>query len=76
MGLLDNLEPPTQQSKCSVSKIKETLSEPDQIKLEEMIADLKWSISALTKALNSKGIEISRYPLISHRNGSCSCSRI
>jgi hypothetical protein len=73
MGLLDNLEPPKRTTTCLVRTIKQSLDESDQIKLDEIIADTRWNTSAISEALASKGIVVSRASIYTHRKGKCSC---
>ena len=74
MGLLDDLTPPSRHRVlCGVSIAKMQLDEKDQQLLEQYIADPRWSSTALSKALESKGIDVAHQSLGRHRRKDCSC---
>jgi hypothetical protein len=75
MGLLDNLEPPSQKKTCPFGKILESLDATDQSKLVEALANDKWSSLALTNALKERGIVTNRHSLHDHRTRVCLCWR-
>jgi hypothetical protein len=76
MGLLDDLKPPSRyKPRCKVAVIKATLDTKDQQLLEQYLDDIRWSSTALSRALESKGIEVPHQSIGRHRRNDCTCSK-
>lgn len=76
MSLLANLQPAKPQP-CKMGRILNTLEPEDRAILEIALSDFAtWTGAGLTKALNERGIEVTRETLHAHRLGRCSCSKI
>lgn len=76
MSLLAGLKPAEPQP-CKMGRIIATLEEQDRVILENALSDFtNWTGAGLTKAINDRGIEVTRETLHAHRLGRCSCSKI
>lgn len=76
MSLLAGLKPAEPQP-CKMGRIIATLDNKDREILDAALSDFTtWTGAGLTKALNERGIEITRETLHAHRLGRCSCSKI
>jgi len=73
--MLENLTPTTRQYPCKMKSIIDSLSEADAKILVEALESPLWNNSALTTALNSRGLKVSRYSVDSHTGKQCSCWR-
>jgi hypothetical protein len=73
--MLEGLTPKKQARPCKIKTILETLEAKDKKILEEALFDTEWSVTGLSKALNSRGILVSDTPIAAHRTGRCSCVR-
>jgi hypothetical protein len=76
MSLLEGLEPPKKHHSCLVATLLTTLDPADVESLKTALADERRSHTGLANALAKRGIEISRNPVLRHRTGLCSCSKI
>lgn len=74
--MLEGITPTTRQYPCKVRTILNSLSETDKAILVEALENPAWTNSALTAALNERGLKISRYSIDSHTGKVCSCWRI
>jgi hypothetical protein len=74
--MLEGLTPATRQYSCKMNTILESLSEADRKILVEALESPLWNNSALTTALNERGLKLSRYSVDSHTGKQCSCWRI
>lgn len=74
--MLEGLEPPVNATyTCKVKTILDDLAIDDRSILEAALADLdKWGHKPLSKALRSRGIEVSDTTLAKHRTGDCRCT--
>ena len=74
--MLENLKPSSRQYSCKINTIINELTEADKKILIEALESPLWNNSALTTALNERGLKVSRYSVDSHTGKRCSCSRI
>jgi hypothetical protein len=75
--MLENLQPPEASRSCRIGSILADLDEPDQVILNDALADqVRWSSHALMIALKERGVQVSIHPIINHRRGICKCSKI
>jgi len=74
--MLEDLTPSTRQYSCKIKTILGSLSEVDRKILVEALDSPVWNNSALTTALNERGLKVSRYSIDSHTGKRCSCWRI
>jgi len=74
--MLEGLEPTSRKYSCKTNTIIQSLNEADKKILLNALDNPEWTNTALTVALNNRGIKISRYSIDSHRNKVCSCWRI
>jgi hypothetical protein len=74
--MLENLTPGTRQYPCKIRTILQELSDADRKVLVEALESPLWNNSALTTALNERGLKVSRYSVDSHTGKRCSCWRI
>jgi hypothetical protein len=58
-----------------MKSILESLSDADRKILAEALESSLWNNSALTTALNERGLKVSRYSVDSHTRKQCSCWR-
>lgn len=61
---------------CGFKTLYNTLTEEDQVDLEEAMADPTIQGSAIERALRQRGHTITSTTLRRHRRGDCSCGRI
>jgi hypothetical protein len=73
--MLENFNPTTRQYPCKIRTILQELSETDKKVLVEALESPLWNNSALTTALNERGLKVSRYSVDSHTGKRCSCWR-
>jgi len=73
--MLENLTPAIRQYSCKIKTILDTLKEEDKKILIEALESPLWNNSALTTALNERGLKVSRYSVDSHTRKQCSCWR-
>jgi len=74
--MLENMNPTTRQYPCKMRSILESLKDADRKILVEALESPLWNNSALTTALNERGLKVSRYSVDSHTRKQCSCWRI
>ena len=74
--MLENMNPTTRQYPCKMRTIIESLKDADRKILVEALESPLWNNSALTTALNERGLKVSRYSVDSHTRKQCSCWRI
>jgi hypothetical protein len=74
--MLENIAPQSRQYPCKINTILQNLEEKDKKILIEALESPLWNNSALTTALNERGLKISRYSVDSHARKRCSCWRI
>ena len=74
--MLENMKPTTRQYPCKIRSILESLSDADRKVLTDALDSPLWNNSALTTALNERGLKVSRYSVDSHTRKQCSCWRI
>lgn len=76
MSLLAGLKPAGPVA-CKMGRIITELEPADRAILEQALGDFNtWTGAGLTKALNERGIAVTRETLHAHRLGRCSCSKI
>jgi hypothetical protein len=73
--MLEGLAPSGRQYPCKINTILESLSEADRKILVEALDSPVWNNSALTTALNERGLKVSRYSVDAHTGKRCSCWR-
>jgi hypothetical protein len=73
--MLENLKPTTRHYPCKMKTILESLSESDRKTLTDALESPLWNNSALTTALNERGLKLSRYTVDAHTGKRCSCWR-
>jgi hypothetical protein len=73
--VLENMKPTSRQYPCKMKSILESLSDADRKILAEALESSLWNNSALTTALNERGLKVSRYSVDSHTRKQCSCWR-
>ena len=56
---------------CMVRRFKN--EHPNGEEIANAVSDVRWSAAALSRALRSKGIEMSSSTITNHRKGACSC---
>lgn len=71
--MLEDLTPMPRDRRCKVTRIMDQLSEKDREILQATFSDPNWNMSALSKALRSKGIIVVADTLRSHQRGACAC---
>jgi hypothetical protein len=74
--MLENMNPTNRQYSCKMRNILESLNDADRKILAEALESPLWNNSALTTALNERGLKVSRYSVDSHTRKQCSCWRI
>jgi len=74
--MLENMNPTSRQYSCKMRTIIESLNDADRKILVEALESPLWNNSALTTALNERGLKVSRYSVDSHTRKQCSCWRI
>lgn len=74
--MLENMKPTNRQYPCKIRSILASLSEADKKVLTDALDSPLWNNSALTTALNERGLKVSRYSVDSHTGKRCSCWRI
>ena len=76
MSLLADLKP-AQPQPCKMGRIIAELDPEDRTILEAALADFNtWTGAGLTKAINERGLDITRETLHAHRTGRCACLKI
>jgi hypothetical protein len=73
--MLENMNPTSRQYPCKMRTIIESLKDADRKILVEALESPLWNNSALTTALNERGLKVSRYSVDSHTRKQCSCWR-
>jgi len=73
--MLENFTPTTRQYSCKMKTILDSLSEADRKTLTDALESPLWNNSALTTALNERGLKLSRYSVDAHTGKRCSCWR-
>lgn len=75
--MLEGLEPPKSKTKyCKVDITLSDLEDTDRKLLIEMLSDTdKWGHSPLSRALRSRGVELSDTTIAKHRSAECTCYR-
>jgi hypothetical protein len=75
--MLEDLEPPVNRLKtCKIAVILATLEPKDQRILVSALADTdKWANLSLSRALKSKGLDLSDNTIAKHRRGDCRCAK-
>lgn len=63
----------TKGPRCSLAN--PALSKEDKAKLEAALADPTITNLAIARWLESRGLEISTFPVTRHRRGDCRCGR-
>lgn len=76
MGILDDLTPKPQVYTCKIRTLAESLDETDRKSLMDAIANEAWRPEALAKELTRRGLQVTKFPIIKHRENACSCSKI
>lgn len=74
MSLLTGLTPPSKIRGCFVANAAENLSAEDQKILYAAVSDPNWSLHALERALNDRGVKLSRTVIERHRKRLCNCA--
>lgn len=74
--MLENLTPSSRQYPCKVKTILNNLNAADKKTLVDALESPLWNNSALTTALNERGLKVSRYSIDAHTGKRCSCWRI
>lgn len=73
--MLEGIKPTSRHYPCKVRTILNSLNEADKAILVEALESPDWTNSALTAALNERGLKISRYSIDAHTGKVCSCWR-
>ena len=73
--MLENLTPTSRQYPCKINTIINKLDSADKKILLEALDSPLWNNSALTTALNERGLKVSRYSVDAHARKRCSCWR-
>jgi hypothetical protein len=74
--MLENMNPTNRLYPCKIRSILDSLNEKDKKVLLDALDSPLWNSSALTTALNERGLKVSRYSVNSHTRKQCSCWRI
>lgn len=73
MSLLEGLQPPSRKRGCRVATEAAKLDKKDTDILLNAIKDPAWGLDSLSRALEQRGILLSRSVLERHRKGTCPC---
>lgn len=74
--MLEDLVPPSRNTRCKMGRIIDSLDENDQDILgKALLATNVWSAKALARELTNRGLAITEGPLSLHRSKSCGCYR-
>jgi len=74
--MLEDLTPPSRNTRCKMGRLYDSLEEKDQDILEKALASIQtWSSKALARELTNRGLSITEGPLALHRTKSCGCYR-
>jgi hypothetical protein len=74
--MLEDLVPPSRNTRCKMGRIYDSLDENDQDILDKaLLAANVWSAKALARELTNRGLAITEGPLALHRSKSCGCYR-
>jgi hypothetical protein len=74
--MLEDLKPTKQARPCAVKTLLTKLEKKDQEILIAALANPEWHSKSLARELSARGLSISDHPILKHRKGECSCSRI
>ena len=74
--MLEDLKPIKQSRPCAVNTLINKLEKKDQEILIAALANPEWHSKSLARELSARGLSISDHPILKHRKGECSCSRI
>lgn len=73
--MLEGLEPPVSRN-CKIARILSELEAKDKQILTTALADRdKWGSLTLSRALRSRGIDLSDNTINKHRRGECRCGK-
>lgn len=74
--MLEDLTPPSRNSRCKMGRIYDSLDDADQSILDKALGSPNaWSAKALARELTNRGLGITEGPLALHRTKSCGCYR-
>lgn len=74
--MLEDLTPPSRNTRCKMGRIYDSLEGSDQSILEKALDQAEiWSAKALARELTNRGLAITEGPLALHRTKSCGCYR-
>jgi hypothetical protein len=73
MSILKGMQPPTRKRECFVAAEAEKLSAEDKEILLNAVVDPNWSLTGLEKALQERGVMLTRSVIARHRSGLCKC---
>ena len=74
--MLEDLTPPSRNTRCKMGRIYDSLEGSDQSILEKALDQAEiWSAKALARELTNRGLPIPEGPLALHRTKSCGCYR-
>ena len=76
MGLLDGLSPIKPIEPCKVGRTIIELEPSDAKVLIEALEDTRWAPRGLSKALQSRGVNLAPDTLQNHMKRTCRCSKI
>ena len=74
MSLLNGLTPPNNKPQCPVVRVADKLSKEDKQILLDALDNRAWSLNALWKELNRRGLILSRAAMSAHRANDCACN--
>lgn len=74
MSLLSGLTPPAKENLCPVVRVADKLSKEDKEILLAAVDNVAWSVNALWKELNRRGLSLSRPAISAHRQKDCPCN--
>jgi len=75
MGILEGLTPVKDIDPCKVGRTLMELEVDDRAVLILALEDERWTSRALSAALRSRGVTLSRDTIQNHRSNTCRCSR-
>jgi|AntAceMinimDraft_12_1070368.scaffolds.fasta_scaffold142618_2 hypothetical protein len=73
--MLEGMIPPVDSNLCKVSKLAADLSPEDNGALQDALADIGWTTSALGVELRRRGFNVGDTMLRRHRIKVCTCAR-
>ena len=74
MSLLSGLTQPDKNRDCPVVRVADKLSKEDKQILLDALDNPAWSLNALWKETNRRGLVLSRNAMSTHRARECPCN--